>query len=105
MKNVSIDQLLKATVSQPLPQTFSTFQQDVWREIHHRQAFQAPPWQERLDAYLALLLQPGPIMASLVLALVIGVMAALPSRSLITPSMGLYAFNPKSADLNILRKP
>jgi hypothetical protein len=105
MKNLSLDQLLPASVPQVRTEVPSTFQQDVWREIHHRQAIQSLTWQESLDAYLALLLQPGPVMISLILAIVIGVLAALPSRTEITPSMGLYAFHPRSTDINIPGEP
>lgn len=105
MKKNDLDQLLQELGQKTIPELSPAFQQDVWREIRHRKATQALDWKNLLDLWLSRLLQPAPIAASLVLALMIGVLGALPLQNKTAAGLDLYAFNPRSLNLHFPVKP
>jgi len=105
MKNNDIDRLLQEMGRTAVPDLPSNFQQDVWREIRHRKAIQAPDWGNTLDLWLSRLLQPAPISASLVLALLIGMFGAMTLQNKTTAVLDLYAFNPSSVSIHFPVKP
>jgi hypothetical protein len=103
MKNADLDQLLQEIGKKADPEISPAFQQDVWREIRHRKAIQPLGWEDTLDSWLSQLLQPLPITVSLVLALLIGIAGAWPLQNKSTPALDLYAFNPRSANIQLSR--
>lgn len=102
MKPHELDPLLAELGARPLPGLPGSFRQDVWREIRRRQPECGPSWTERIEQWLAALLQPQPVLASLALAVFIGVSSAVWIRGETGTKTGMdmEVFGPRTAAIN-----
>jgi hypothetical protein len=107
MNKPEIDLLLKELGREPLPGPPSNFSQNVWRQIRLREAEKPQDWKSWLPDVLAFSLQPSPIVASLVIAFVIGVgenvYSSRPSHAeKSSAALSLEIFNPQTQGLTLI---
>jgi len=102
MKPHELDSVLTELGARPLPDLPGSFRQDVWREIRRRQQDPAPSWTERIEQLLAGFLQPQPVLASLILAVFIGVSGAswIRVEGGTKTGVDMEIFGPRSAAIN-----
>jgi hypothetical protein len=104
MKTHEFDHVLTELGKRPLPDLPGSFRQDVWREIHQRQQEPVVSWRGQIDQWLALFLQPQPILASLILAVMVGASGAAwvqPSQGLSKSGLDMALFGPSPTVVNL----
>lgn len=106
MKADRMDTLLRELGQTPLPSLPGNFNQRVWREIRLRQAA-GEEKQAWLPELLAFFLRPSPILASLLVALAVGVAGNSASIFISRPekaaaALSLGVFDPRAQNLTLI---
>lgn len=104
MNTHELDHVLAELGTRPLPDLPGSFRQDVWRKIRQQQQEPVATWCEQMDQWLAVLLKPQPIFASLILAVMVGVSGAAwvqPSQGLSKSGLDMALFGPSPTVVNL----